>query len=99
MQLKRIIPGFKNSQRFRVIFHKASPDYDARQGASEYDIGFYLTIRQLAEDFVTTGARVAVWDALEQLARMRDHAKRDGDLVPTGLGMTTRGFQIQISLD
>ena len=99
MQLKRIIPGFKNSQRFRVIFHNPDSGYDSRQGASTLDIGFYLTIRQLSEDFVTTGSRVAVWDALEALARMRDHARRDGDPVPVGLGMTTRGFQIQISLD
>jgi hypothetical protein len=89
MRSKTIIQGFKNSQRFRVIFS---------QGGSEYDIGFYLTIQQMAEDFATTQSRVAVWDAMEQLARKRDHAKAIGADIPTGLGLTTRGFQVQVTL-
>jgi len=89
MRKKTIIEGFKNSQRFRVIFG---------QGGSEYDIGFYLTVQQMAEDFATTNARVAVWDVMEQLARKRSFAQHLGADVPTGLGMTVRGFQVQVTL-
>jgi hypothetical protein len=89
MRKPTIIEGFKNSQRFRVIFG---------QGGSEYDIGFYLTIQQMAEDIATANARAAVWDVMDQLARKRSFAQHSGAVMPTGLGMTVRGWQVQVTL-
>jgi len=38
------------------------------------------------------------WDALLQLGRMRYFAQKDGNPVPSGLGTTIRGKQIQVDL-
>ena len=89
MRTPTIIYGFKNSQKFRVIF---------KGDGSENDIGMYMTIKQMTEQFATVNARVLCWDALLQLANMRYFAKVDGKPVPSGLGTTIRGKQIQVDL-
>jgi hypothetical protein len=89
MRRKTIIDGLKNSQRFRVIF---------KGDGSENDIGFYMTIQQMTEQFATVNARASCWDALLQLGNIRYFAKKDGKPVPTGLGTTIRGKQIQVDL-
>jgi hypothetical protein len=89
MRTKTIMNGFKNSQKFRVIF---------KGDGSENDIGMYMTIQQMTEQFATVNARVVCWDALTQLRRERYLAQKDGKVVPTGLGTTIRGKQIQVDL-
>ena len=89
MRRKTIIDGFKNSQRFRVIF---------KGDGSENDIGMYMTIQQMTEQFATVNARVTCWDALLKLSNMRYFAQKDGEPVPTGLGTTIRGKQVQVDL-
>ena len=89
MRTKTVIEGFKNSQKFRVIF---------KGDGSENDIGLYMTVKQMTEQFATVNARATCWDALLQLANMRYLAKVDGKLVPSGLGTTIRGKQIQVDL-
>jgi predicted kinase len=53
MRRRAIIPGLKNSQRVRVIVN---------------GVGFYTTV-QGATEMVFTEQRVAVWNALEVIAR------------------------------
>jgi hypothetical protein len=89
MRTKTIIDGFKNSQKFRVIF---------KGDGSENDIGMYLTIKQMTEQFATVNARVTCWEAMIKLAHMRYNAKAHNELIPTGLGTTIRGKQIQVDL-
>ena len=89
MRTRTIVNGLKNSQKFRVIF---------KGDGSENDIGMYMTIQQMTEMFATVNARVLCWDALLQLGHMRFFAQKDGKSVPTGLGTTIRGKQIQVDL-
>jgi hypothetical protein len=89
MRTKTIIDGFKNSQKFRVIF---------KGDGSENDIGMYMTIQQMTEMFATVTARTVCWEALMKLSYMRYTAKKDNALLPVGLGVTIRGKQIQIDL-
>jgi hypothetical protein len=89
MRTKAIIQGLKNSQKFRVIF---------KGDGSENDIGMYMTIQQMTEMFATTNARVLCWDAMEMLAAERYLAKAHRKEIPTGLGTTIRGKQIQVDL-
>ena len=89
MRTKTIIDGFKNSQKFRVIF---------KGDGSENDIGMYLTIKQMSEQFATVNARVTCWDAMIKLSYLRYEAKRKGEPVPTGMGTTIRDKQIQVDL-
>ena len=89
MRTKTIVEGLKNSQKFRVIF---------KGDGSENDIGMYMTIQQMTEQFATVNARVLCWDALLQLGRMRVFAQKDGNCIPTGLGTTIRCKQIQVDL-
>ena len=89
MRTRTIVNGLKNSQKFRVIF---------KGDGSENDIGMYMTIQQMTEMFATVNARVLCWDALLQLGNMRFFAQKDGKSVPTGLGTTIRGKQIQVDL-
>ena len=90
MRTPTIIDGFKNSQKFRVIF---------KGNGSENDIGLYLTIKQMNEQFATVNARSLCYDALNMLSVDRELAKslRTKD-IPTGLGTTIRGKQIQVDL-
>jgi hypothetical protein len=88
--MKTIIPGFKNSQKFRVIF---------KQGGSEYDVGMYMTIKQMSESMATVNARTAVWNALERLSAIRHISKKAGQRnLETGLGCTEGKFQVQVDL-
>jgi hypothetical protein len=89
MRTKTIIDGLKNSQKFRVIF---------KGDGSENDIGMYMTVKQMSEQFATVNARATCWDALIQLSYLRYEAKRKNELIPTGLGTTIRGKQIQVDL-
>jgi hypothetical protein len=89
MRTKTIIDGFNNSQRFRVIF---------KGDGSENDIGMYLTIKQMSEQFATATARTVCWDAMIKLSYLRYEARRKNEPVPTGLGHTFRGKQVQVDL-
>jgi hypothetical protein len=89
MRRKTVIDGLKNSQKFRVIF---------KGDGSENDVGFYLTIQQMTEQFATVNARATCWDAMNQLAYLRYMAKKDGDLTPSGISTTIRGRQVQVDL-
>jgi len=89
MRTKTVIDGFKNSQKFRVIF---------KGDGSENDIGMYLTVKQMTEMFATVNARTLCWEAMMQLANMRYTAKVHNKIVPVGLGTTIRGKQIQVDL-
>ena len=66
MRRKTIIEGLKNSQKFRVIF---------KGDGSENDIGMYLTIKQMSEQFATVNARSLCYDAMNMLATDREFAK------------------------
>ncbi len=90
MRQKTIIDGFRNGQRFRYILR--------RPGVEGSEVGMYITIKQLANDFATTTARVAIWDALAKLGRDRYLARVKGEPVPIGLLMDARGFQVQVDL-
>lgn len=89
MRRKTIIDGFKNSQKFRVIF---------KGDGSENDIGLYLTIQQMTDQFATVNARSLCWEALQILATDRALATSLRRPVPQGLGTTIRGKQIQVDL-
>jgi hypothetical protein len=89
MRTKTIIDGFKNSQKFRVIF---------KGDGSENDIGMYMTIQQMSEMFATFNARVTCWDAMIKLSFLRYEANRKNELAPTSLCTTIRGKQIQVDL-
>jgi len=89
MRTHTIIYGFKNSQKFRVIF---------KGDGSENEIGLYMTIKQMTEMFATTLSRDLAWDALLKLSSERQVAQKHNELIPTGLGTTIRGKQIQIDL-
>ena len=89
MRTKTIIDGFNNSQKFRVIF---------KGDGSENDIGMYMTIKQMTEQFATVNARSLCWEALLQLSSMRQEAQKYNELIPTGLGTTIRGKQVQVDL-
>jgi hypothetical protein len=89
MRRKTIIDGFRNGQKFRVIF---------RNGGSEYDIGMYMTIQQMTDNMATVQARTAVWDAMSKLANMRYFAQVNKELMPVGLVCDSSGFQVQVDL-
>jgi len=89
MRRKTIIEGFKNSQKFRVIF---------KGDGSENEIGLYMTVQQMTEQFATVLARTVCWEAVEMLARMRRVEKACGGIAPVGLGATIRGRQVQVDL-
>ncbi len=90
MRQKTIIDGFRNGQRFRYILR--------RPGVEGSEVGMYITIKQLANDFATTTARVAVWEALMRLSLDRYQARAHGGLAPTGLLTDSQGFQVQVDL-
>jgi hypothetical protein len=89
MRTPTIIYGFKNSQKFRVIF---------KGDGSENDIGMYMTVKQMTEQFATVNARSLAWEVLIQLSNMRQEAQKYNDPVPSGIGTTIRGKQIQLDL-
>jgi hypothetical protein len=89
MRTPTIIYGLKNSQKVRIIF---------KGDGSENDIGLYMTIQQLVSMFATTNARSLAWEVLIQLSNMRQEAQKYNELVPSGIGTTIRGKQIQLDL-
>ena len=89
MRTKTVIDGFKNSQKFRVIF---------KGDGSENDIGMYMTVKQMTEQFATVNARSLAWEVLIQLSNMRQEAQKYNEPVPSGIGTTIRGKQIQLDL-
>ena len=89
MRRKTIIDGFRNGQKFRVIF---------RNGGSEYDVGMYMTIQQMTDSMATVRARTAVWDAMSKLANMRYFARVNNEPMPVGLTHDSSGFQVQVDL-
>jgi len=89
MRTPTIIYGLKNSQKIRILF---------KGDGSENDIGMYLTIKQMTEQFATVNARTLCWEALLQLSSMRQEAQKYNELIPTGLGTTIRGKQVQVDL-
>jgi len=89
MRTKTIIDGFKNSQKFRFILM-------ANDGT---EFGMTITVQQMSDQFATSKARVAVWDALHRLSYDRAMAKVRGTTPPIGLVDSANGFrQIQIDL-
>jgi hypothetical protein len=89
LRKKTIIQGFKNSQKFRVIF---------KGDGSENDVGLYMTVQQMSDQFATVTARTVCWEAMEMLARMRRAEKEAGGIMPVGLGATIRNKQVQVDL-
>jgi len=89
MRTKTLAHGLKNSQKVRVIF---------KGDGSENDIGMYLTVKQMSEQFATVNARELAWGALMELVRMRYIAPFAKEARPTGLSTTIRGKQIQVDL-
>jgi hypothetical protein len=83
MRTKTFIDGFKNSQKIRVMFE---------------GFGVYTTVGGVCETFATASHSAAACDALLKLAYMRRIAVKEGELIPVGLGYTTRGMQVQIDL-
>jgi hypothetical protein len=57
-----------------------------------------MTIQQMTEMFATVTARTLCWDAMLKLSYLRYEAKRKNETVPTGLGDTFRGKQVQVDL-
>ena len=57
-----------------------------------------MTIQQLVSMFATTNARSLAWEVLIQLSNMRQEAQKYNELVPSGIGTTIRGKQIQLDL-
>lgn len=88
MRRKTIIEGFKNSQKFRYIL-------TARSGEQ---VGMYITVQQMSDQFATSEARVAVWEALMRLSYNRRTAAVEQRPMPTGLVREARGFQ-QVQID
>jgi hypothetical protein len=86
---KTIIEGFKNSQKFRVIF---------KGDGSENEIGLYMTVQQMTEQFATVNARSMCWDAMIKLAVERRIATTLDEPIPSGIGTTIRGKQVQVDL-
>lgn len=80
MRTKTIIDGFRNSQKFRVIIN---------------GIIVYTTVKEMAFDlFGQTDQRVAVWEAMLKLARMRRVEK----IAPVGLACTVRDYAVQVDM-
>ena len=89
MRTKTIIAGLKNSQKFRFIL-------TANSGEA---VGMTLTVQQMADQFATTAARTAVWEALEKLTQNRQKAKLSGQNTPSGLVCEAPGFRhVQVDL-
>jgi hypothetical protein len=89
MRTPTIIYGFKNSQKFRIIF---------KSDGSENEIGLYMTVQQMVTMFATTLSRTLAWEALLQLSSMRQVAQKYNEPIPSGIGTTIRGKQIQLDL-
>ena len=89
MRTPTIIYGLKNSQKIRIIF---------KGDGSENEIGLYMTVQQSVTMFATVLSRSLAWEALLQLSSMRQEAQKYNEPIPTGIGTTIRGKQIQVDL-
>jgi len=79
MRTKVIIDGLKNSQKVRVIIN---------------DVHIYTTVKGMAFDtFGQTDQRVAVWEALMEIAMRQRHG-----LKMTGFSGDRRGYRVQVDL-
>lgn len=88
MRTKALIPGFKNSQKFRIMLRK-----------NGVEVGLYLTLRQICvETFATTGAGGAAVEAVYYLAQLRALEKSCGGLVPIGFVRNCNGFEVQLDM-
>ena len=88
MRTKTFIDGFKNSQKIRVIID---------------GFGIYTTVGGVASVFATHSLRQAACDGVLRLSHLRYEAKRKGEALPTGCGMTSYnttqiGKQVQVDL-
>ena len=88
MRTKTYIQGFKNSQKIRVMID---------------GFGIYTTVAGVPQVFATHSHRQAANDGLLRLAYMRYMAQKEGELIPTGVGMTSynttqKGMQVQVDL-
>ena len=88
MRTKTYIQGFKNSQKIRVIID---------------GFGIYTTVAGVPQVFATHSHAQAANDGLLRLSYMRYMAQKEGELIPTGVGMTSyntthKGMQVQIDL-
>jgi hypothetical protein len=91
MRTQTIVKGFKNSQKFRVIFR-------GNGSGNDTDIGLYMTIKQMDEQFATVNARNLCAIALERLAYGRQMAAATRKPIPSGIGTTINEKQIQVDL-
>ena len=90
MRRKTLIPGFRNGQRFRYIL---------RQPGTDFEVGMYITIQQMSDNFATVQARHAVEDMMTRLGYERMLARKSGQEMPRGvLGDTAYGFHCQVDL-
>jgi hypothetical protein len=87
MRTKTFMPGFKNSQKMRIILRKG-----------EVSVGLYLTVRDIVFNFATTSAGEAAYEALYYLAQMRRLEKNAGGLVPTGFCRKCKEFDVQLDV-
>jgi len=88
MRTKTYIAGFKNSQKIRVIID---------------GFGIYTTVSGVATVYATHSHRQAANDGLLRLSYMRYMAVKEGELVPTGVGMTSynttqKAMAVQVDL-
>lgn len=83
MRTKTFIDGFKNSQKIRVMFE---------------EFGVYTTVLGVTEVFATSIHRHVACDALLRLSYDRRIAEATHNPIPSGLGYTTRGMQVQVDL-
>ena len=89
MRTKAIVIGFKNSQKFRFILMASNGE----------EFGMTISIQQMSDQFATTAARAAVWNALIKLSNNRWHAANQNEPLPIGLVTDAPGFrQVQIDL-
>ena len=52
----------------------------------------------MTEMFATTNARSLAWEVLLQLSHIRQEAQKYNEPIPSGIGTTIRGKQIQLDL-
>ena len=83
MRTKTLIPGFKNSQKIRVIVD---------------GVGIYTTVGATASIFFSSKHYGAVDFALYRLAELRREAKREGGPLPSGLVCTYLKTIVQTDL-
>ena len=74
MKTKQVIAGLNNSQKIRIILD---------------GFGIFTTVSGVANVYADNSHRQAANDGLLRLSYVRYMAKKDGKLIPTGVGMTS----------